>query len=492
MRELLGRPVEAIAAAVRGGEVSAREMVQSSLDSIAENEPRLGAFLGVEADEALHAATDIDARRRRGERLGRLAGVPVARKDNLSLSGRRTGCASRILDGYVSPLTATAIERLIGEDAVFVGRTNMDEFGMGSSCENSAFQTTRNPWDLSRVPGGSSGGSAAAVAAGVVPFALGSDTGGSIRQPAAFCGVVGVKPSYGRVSRYGLVAFGSSVDQIGPICRDVRSAALALEVMAGVDPRDATSAACDVPAMLAEIEGGLAGVRIGTLREVPAAGLEPAMATAWEAALARLERLGAELVEVSVPNVPAAIAIYYVLANSEASANLARFDGVRFGLRVPDGGLEETYAATRTAGFGPEVKRRILLGTFALSAGYYDAYYGRARGVLLALERQFRRAFETVDLIATPTAPGAAFALGEKSGDPLAMYLSDIFTTPASLAGLPALALPCGSDARGLPLSLQLMAAPFAEAMLLRSARAFERDLAWSVAPEFHGESDAD
>ena len=247
MRELLGGPVEAIAAAVRGGEVSAREMVQSSLDRIAAIEPRLGAFLGVEADEALRAATDIDARRRRGERLGRLAGVPVARKDNLSISGRRTGCASRILDGYVSPLTATAIERLIGEDAVFVGRTNMDEFAMGSSCENSAFQTTRNPWDLRRVPGGSSGGSAAAVAAGAVPCALGSDTGGSIRQPAAFCGVVGIKPSYGRVSRYGLVAFGSSVDQIGPICRDVRSAALALEVMAGADRRDSTSAACDVP-----------------------------------------------------------------------------------------------------------------------------------------------------------------------------------------------------------------------------------------------------
>ncbi|MEO8197024.1 MAG: Asp-tRNA(Asn)/Glu-tRNA(Gln) amidotransferase subunit GatA [Thermoanaerobaculia bacterium] len=492
MFELLGRPAEVIAAAVRGGEVSAREMVQASLDRIAAVEPLLGAFLGVEIDEALRAATNIDARRSRGERLGRLAGVPVARKDNLSLAGRRTGCASRILDGFVSPLTATAIERLIDEDAVFVGRTNMDEFAMGSSCENSAFQTTRNPWDLRRVPGGSSGGSAAAVAAGAVPLALGSDTGGSIRQPAAFCGVVGVKPSYGRVSRYGLVAFGSSVDQIGPICRDVRSSALALEVMAGVDRRDATSAAREVPAMLENIEGGLAGVRIGTLREMPVGGLEPAMASAWAAALVRLERLGAELVEVSVPNVPAAIAVYYVIANSEASANLARFDGVRFGLRVADGGLEETYVATRTSGFGPEVKRRILLGSFALSAGYYDAYYGRARGVLLALKRQFRSAFETVDLIATPTTPGAAFAVGEKSGDPLAMYLSDIFTTPASLAGLPAVALPCGSDLLGLPLSLQLMSPPFAEASLLRAARAFERDLAWSVAPEFRGESDAD
>lgn len=491
MIDLLARPIEAIAAAVRGGEVSASEVVAASLARIAAVEPRLGAFLGVEAEAALAAATAIDERRRRGDRLGRLAGVPVARKDNLGLSGRRAGCASRILEGYLSPLTATAIERLIAEDAVFVGRTNMDEFAMGSSCENSAYQTTRNPWDLRRVPGGSSGGSAAAVAAGAVPLALGSDTGGSIRQPAAFCGLVGLKPTYGRVSRYGLVAFGSSVDQIGPITRDVRSSALALEIMAGSDPRDPTSSGLAVPELLGGIEDGLAGVRVGILREVPVSGLEPGMAASWSAALARLERLGAELVEISVPNVPAAIAIYYVIANSEASSNLARFDGVRYGLRVPAEGLEETYVATRTAGFGHEVKRRILLGAFALSAGYYDAYYGRARGVLRALQRQFEAAFETVDLIATPTTPGAAFALGEKTNDPLAMYLSDIFTTPASLAGLPAIALPCGGDAAGLPLSLQLMAAPFEEGRLLRSARAFERDLAWVVAPEFRGETDA-
>jgi len=482
MSELLDLSVEAIAAAVQRGEVSAREMVEASLERIAEVEPRLRAFLGVEADEALHAATAIDERRRRGERLGRLAGVPVARKDNLAFAGRRTSCASRILEGHVSPLTATAIERLLSEDAVFVGRTNMDEFAMGSSCESSAFQTTRNPWDLTRVPGGSSGGSAAAVAAGAVPLALGSDTGGSIRQPAAFCGVVGLKPSFGRVSRYGLVAFGSSLDQMGPISREVRGSALALEVMAGVDPRDPTSARIVVPSLLDGIEAGLEGVRIGILREVPVSGLEPAMAEAWRSALVRLESLGAELVEISVPNIPAAIAVYYVIANSEASANLARFDGVRFGLRVPGDGLEETYTATRTAGFGREVKRRIILGTFALSSGYYDAYYGRARGVLLALKGQFHAAFGVVDLIATPTTPGAAFALGEKTGDPLTMYLSDIFTTPASLAGLAAVALPCGLSASGLPLSLQLMAAPFDEARLLSSARAFERDLAWNLA----------
>jgi len=367
----------------------------------------------------------------------------------------------------------------------------MDEFAMGSSCENSAYQTTHNPWDLRRVPGGSSGGSAAAVAAGAVSFALGSDTGGSIRQPAAFCGLVGLKPTYGRVSRYGLVAFGSSVDQIGPIARDVRSSALALEIMAGGDPRDPTSSGLAVPSMLDGIEDGLSGLRVGILREVPVDRLEPAMAASWSSALARLERLGAELVPVSVPNVPAAIAIYYVIANSEASSNLARFDGVRYGLRVTAEGLEETYVATRTAGFGHEVKRRILLGAFALSAGYYDAYYGRARGVLRALERQFEAAFAEVDLIATPTTPGAAFRIGEKTSDPLAMYLSDIFTTPASLAGLPAIAVPCGSDSSGLPLSLQLMAAPFEEAMLLRSARAFEREVAWSVAPQLRAEPDA-
>jgi len=491
MSELHALPVEALASAVRSGEVSAREVVEASLERIAEVEPRLRAFLGVEADEALASAGAIDERRRRGDRLGRLAGVPVARKDNLAFAGRPTSCASRILEGYVSPLTATAIERLLCEDAVFVGRTNMDEFAMGSSCENSAFQTTRNPWDLTRVPGGSSGGSAAAVAAGAVPLALGSDTGGSIRQPAAFCGVVGLKPSYGRVSRYGLVAFGSSLDQIGPICREVRGAALALEVMAGVDPRDSTSSGVAVPPLLDRIEAGLEGVRVGILREVPVAGLGPAMAAAWRAALARLESLGAELVEISVPNIPAAIAVYYVLANSEASANLSRFDGMRYGLRVPGDGLEETYTATRTAGFGREVKRRILLGSFALSSGYYDAYYGRASGVLRALKRQFRAAFGRVDLIATPTTPGAAFALGEKSGDPLAMYLSDIFTTPASLSGLAAVALPCGIDAAGLPLSLQLMAAPFDEARLLRTARAFERDLAWGCAPDFRGVTDA-
>ncbi len=491
MAELLELPLEAIAAAVRRGEVSAREVLAASLERIAAVEPRVRAFLGIEADEALRTAEAIDARRRRGDRLGRLAGVPVARKDNLAFAGRRTGCASRILEGHVSPLTATAVDRLLCEDAVFVGRTNMDEFAMGSSCENSAFQTTCNPWDPARVPGGSSGGSAAAVAAGAVPLAIGSDTGGSIRQPAAFCGVVGLKPSYGRVSRYGLVAFGSSLDQIGPITRDVRSSALALEVMAGVDPRDSTSAAVAVPSLLDGIEAGLEGMRIGILRELPVAGLEPAMGEAWTAARARLEGLGADLVEISVPNIPAAIAVYYVIANSEASANLARFDGVRYGLRVPGDGLEETYAATRTAGFGREVKRRIILGSFALSSGYYDDYYGRARGVLRALKRQFHAAFGVVDLIATPTTPSAAFMLGEKTGDPLAMYLSDIFTTPASLAGLPAVALPCGLSLSGLPLSLQLMAAPFEEARLLRAARAFERDLGRRFAPEPSGVTDA-
>ncbi|MEO8276765.1 MAG: Asp-tRNA(Asn)/Glu-tRNA(Gln) amidotransferase subunit GatA [Thermoanaerobaculia bacterium] len=479
--------VEAIASAVQDGDLSAREVTLAALARIAAIEPHVRAFLGVESAAALRDADDIDERRRRGQRLGRLAGVPIARKDNLSLTGRATTCASRILEGYVSPLTATAIERLRAEDAIFVGRTNMDEFAMGSSCENSAFQTTANPWDLSRVPGGSSGGSAAAVAAGAVPLALGSDTGGSIRQPAALCGVVGLKPSYGRISRYGLVAFGSSLDQIGPISRDVRGAALALEVMSGVDARDSTSSTNVPPSILESIESGIAGLRIGLLREIPEDGLDEPTRRAWSDARSRLERLGAELVDISVPNLPAAIAIYYVIANSEASANLSRFDGIRFGLRVGSGGLEEIYSATRTEGFGSEVKRRIILGTFALSAGYYDAYYGRAQGSRRALRAQFSRAFADVDLIATPTTPGGAFALGERTSDPLAMYLSDIFTTPANLAGLPAIAIPCGLDDTGMPLSLQLMAAPFAEAGLLRAARAFERDFPWSFAPVLPG-----
>jgi aspartyl-tRNA(Asn)/glutamyl-tRNA(Gln) amidotransferase subunit A len=437
------------------------------------------------------AASDLDRRRRRGERLGRLAGVPIAVKDNLSVAGQTLTCGSRILRDYVAPFTATAVERCLAEGAVLVGKTNMDEFAMGSSCENSALGTTRNPWDPTRVPGGSSGGSAAAVASGGVPLALGSDTGGSVRQPAAFCGVVGLKPTYGRVSRSGLVAFASSLDQVGPVARNVRDAALALEVVAGPDPRDATSSGEPPPDCLQSLENGIPGLRIGCLRELPAARLEPELSRVWEASLRRLERLGARLVEVSVPNLDAAIATYYVLANSEASANLARFDGVRYGARVRAGSLREMYAATRSAGFGSEVKRRIMLGTHVLSSGYYDAYYARARGVAAGLRRQLDEVFRLVDVIVTPTAPSAAFRLGEKVDDPLAMYLSDIFTTPANLAGLPAVAVPAGVDALGLPLSLQIMGRRFDEPTVLRAARAFELETGFEVGPALRGAADA-
>jgi aspartyl-tRNA(Asn)/glutamyl-tRNA(Gln) amidotransferase subunit A len=482
---------ERIAAAVAAGELSAAEVVESCLDRIESVDGAVGAFLRVDAESARARAREIDERRRRGRRLGRLAGVPMALKDNLSIAGRPLSCGSRILAGYVAPFTATAVERCLAEDAILVGSTNLDEFAMGSSCENSALGTTRNPWDLARVPGGSSGGSAAAVAAGCVPLALGSDTGGSVRQPAAFCGVVGMKPTYGRVSRSGLVAFASSLDQIGPLAREVRDAALAFEVIAGIDARDATTSAEAVPDCLVGIEDGVEGLRVGVLREARPDRLEPALRAAWGASLARLERLGARPVEVSVPSLEAAIAAYYVVANSEASANLARFDGVRYGRRVAGSGFSAEVSATRAAGFGSEVKRRVMLGTHALSSGHYDAYYGKARGVVAGLRRQFEEAFRACDLIALPTAPSGAFRLGEKTDDPLAMYLSDIFTTPANLAGLPAIAVPAGFDESGLPLSLQLLARSFDEPRLLRAARAHERDAAIALEPTFRGAAGA-
>ncbi len=492
MADPLELGVERIASAVAGGELAAVEVLERALARVAAVEPKIGAFLRVDAAGAYVRAGEIDARRRRGEPLGPLAGVPVALKDNLAVAGEPLSCGSRILDGYVSPFTATAVERLFAADAVPIGRTNLDEFAMGSSCENSAFGPTRNPWHLGRVPGGSSGGSAAAVAAGCVPLALGSDTGGSIRQPAAFCGVVGLKPSYGRVSRWGLVAFASSLDQIGPVARGTRDVALALEIVAGPDPRDSTSDPRAAPRLLETIEEGIAGWRIGVLAEVGAERLEPDVAATWQGALGHLESLGAELVEISVPSITAAIEVYYVIANCEASANLARFDGVRFGHRsLSARSLAEVYLDSRSEAFGAEVKRRIMLGTFALSSGYYDAYYGRARAVLERMRGELAGAFESVDLIATPTSPTGAFALGEKLSDPLAMYLSDVFTTPANLAGLPAIAVPAGLDRDGLPLSLQLLARPFDEVSLLRAARAFEREAGWRLAPEFRAPAPA-
>src|SRR3954451_14422540 len=488
MPDLWELSVEETAGRVRRREVSASEVLESCLARTAQVEPLIGAYLEIFEGESRARAAEIDRRLAAGEDPGPLAGVPVALKDNLSLEGRAVTCGSRILAGYVAPYTATAVERLLEAGAVPVGRANMDEFAMGSSCENSAYQQTRNPWDLATVPGGSSGGPAAAVAAGSVPLSLGSDTGGSIRQPAALCGVVGVKATYGRVSRYGLVAFASSLDQIGPIARNVRDAALGLQVIAGEDPRDATSAAEPVGDYLARIEEGIAGLKVGILREIDVSRLDGDIERNWRQSLDRLTALGAELVEVSVPSVEAAIAVYYVIATSEASANLARFDGVRYGRRSPEAdNLADLYFESRSEGFGPEVKRRIMLGTFALSSGYYEAYYGRARGVLERMRHELDAALGQADLLVTPTTPSAAFRLGEKVDDPLAMYLSGVFTTPANLAGLPGIAVPSGTDADGLPLSLQILGRPFDEAGVFRAARAFEREMGWVVAPGFRG-----
>jgi len=511
--DLWGLPAEELARRVRGREVSAAEALESALERTARVEPLIHAYLELFEEAARARARDIDRRVAAGEDPGPLAGVPVALKDNLNLAGHRLTCASRILEGYVAPYTATAVQSLLDAGAVIVGRANMDEFAMGSSCENSAYQKTRNPWDVGTVPGGSSGGPAAAVAAGSAALGFGSDTGGSVRQPAALCGVVGVKPTYGRVSRYGLVAFASSTDQIGPIARGVRDAALATQVIAGPDARDSTCVERPVGDLLATIEDGIAGMRVGVVREIAmalsspaapvataaatsptelgaAAELDPAgeVAASFRAALAALEQAGAELVPVSIPSLEAAIAVYYVIATSEASANLARFDGVRYGRRSPGAAsLAEVYWDSRSEGFGAEVKRRIMLGTFALSSGYYEAYYGKACAVLAQMRDEFTAALGRADVVVTPTTPSAAFRLGEKLADPLAMYLSDTFTTPASLVGLPAVAVPSGFDGQGLPLSLQIMGRPFEEATVFRAARAFERQIGWQVAPRFRG-----
>jgi aspartyl-tRNA(Asn)/glutamyl-tRNA(Gln) amidotransferase subunit A len=391
----------------------------------------------------------------------------------------RTTCASRILERFVPPYDATVVARLRAAGAVMLGKTNMDEFAMGSSTENSAFQPTRNPWDLSRVPGGSSGGSAAAVAAELAAATLGTDTGGSIRQPAAFCGVVGLKPTYGRVSRYGLIAFASSLDQIGPLTRDVRDAAVLLEVMAGHDPRDTTSVDAPVPDYTRLLDGGVRGLKLGVPREYFAEGLDPEVEGIVRQAIDVLRTQGASLEPISLPTTDYGIAVYYLIAPAEASSNLARYDGVKYGLRVSGArDLIEMSARTRAAGFGAEVKRRIMLGTYALSAGYYDAYYGRAQKVRTLVRRDFERAFAAVDLIVAPTTPSVAFKHGEKE-DPLAMYLNDVFTVPSSLAGLPAVSVGCGFTAAGLPVGLQLIGKPLDEATLLRAASAYEQATAW-------------
>jgi aspartyl-tRNA(Asn)/glutamyl-tRNA(Gln) amidotransferase subunit A len=464
-----------IASRVARRELSAEEVARAHLDRIDAVEARVDAFLHLLPERALAAARRLDADLAKGLPPPPLCGVPVAVKDLMHVQGTVTSCGSRILEGYEPPFSSTAVGRVEAAGAVVVGKTNMDEFAMGSSTENSAFKPTRNPWDPSRVPGGSSGGSAAAVAARMAPLALGSDTGGSIRQPAALCGVVGLKPTYGRVSRYGLVAFASSLDQIGPLSRTVDDAALCASVLFGRDPRDATSSAEEVPDFDAALRRGISGLRVGVPWGFLGDGVEAGVRASFEEALGVLRSCGASLVEVTLPHASHAIAAYYLVATAEASSNLARYDGVRYGLREPGAGsLSAMYGETRDHGFGPEVKRRIILGTFVLSAGYYDAYYLRALKVRTLIRRDFEAAFGMCDVVATPTAPTPAFRLGEKAADPLQMYLADVFTVPANLAGIPGLSLPC-RPVGGLPAGLQLLARPFDEATLFAAGHAFQQ-----------------
>jgi aspartyl-tRNA(Asn)/glutamyl-tRNA(Gln) amidotransferase subunit A len=464
-----------LAAAVRVGERSARDVVEEHLAEIEAHEPELHAFNHVLADEARAGADSVDATVARGDDPGPLAGVPVALKDNLCTRGIPTTCSSKILEGWRPPYSATVVERVVAAGGIPVGKTNLDEFAMGSSTENSAFGPTRNPRCPDRVPGGSSGGSAAAVAARFAAVGLGSDTGGSIRQPAALSGVVGIKPTYGVVSRYGLIAFASSLDQIGPLTGTVADAALVLEVIAGHDPRDSTSIAEPAPSVSDAVDGGVDGLRVGIVEELAdAEGVQPDVAAAVEQAALALEKAGATVERVSVPSAVHGLSAYYLIAPAEASSNLARYDGVRYGLRVDGPDAATMNARTRDAGFGAEVKRRIMLGTYALSAGYYDAYYGQAQRVRTLIIRDFARAYERFDALLGPTSPTTAFELGARTADPLAMYLSDVCTVPTSLAGHPAASVPFGTDGDGLPIGVQVLAPALGEPVMFRVARTVE------------------
>ena len=463
-----------ISSAVRAGDLSAREVLDVHLAAIDDREGDVHAFNLVTRDDARRAAEAVDRRVAAGEDPGVLAGVPVALKDNLCTRGVPTTCSSRILDGWRPPYDATVVTRLAGAGAVAVGKTNLDEFAMGSSTENSAFGPTRNPRDLTRVPGGSSGGSAAAVAAGFAPVSLGSDTGGSIRQPAALCGVVGVKPTYGLVSRYGLMAFASSLDQIGPFSTTVADSALVLEAIGGHDPRDSTSIDQPLADLTEVLDRGVDGLRVGLVTELMGEGISSDVSARVQAAAAALASAGAQVSEVSVPAAGYGLSAYYLIAPAEASSNLARYDGVRFGLRVDAPTTAEMNEATRTAGFGDEVKRRIMLGTYALSAGYYDAYYGQALKVRTLILRDFASAYEHVDLLLSPTSPTTAFRFGDKTADPLSMYLNDICTIPSNLAGHPAISVPFGTGEDGLPVGVQVLAPALGEATMFRAAAVLE------------------
>ena len=503
---IIDRSAVELQQALATGELTSQELTQACLDRIERHDGAIGAFLGVDGERAIDQAKVIDQRRAAGEQLGPLAGIPVAVKDVLCDQETITSCSSRMLAEFRPPYDSTVVSKLKQAGAVLLGRTNMDEFAMGGSTENSAFQPTHNPWDVSRTPGGSSGGSAAAVAARFTPLSIGTDTGGSIRQPAGLCGIVGLKPTYGRVSRFGLVAFASSLDQVGPFATTTEDAALLLETIAGHDPRDSTSIDRPTPRYSESINKPLAGLKLGIVPEHFGAGLDPEVAAAVQKAIETYKSLGAEVKEVALPHGKYGVAAYYVIAPSEASSNLARYDGVHYGFRADQSGtlaelaaerqelvaagnvkaadnvdtpLVRMYRSTREAGFGPEVKRRIMLGAYALSAGYYDAYYLKALKVRRLIRRDFDEAFKEVDLIVGPVTAGPAFKLGEMVDDPLAMYLVDLYTVSANLAGIPAISLPCGMTKSGLPIGLQLQAPPLEEERLLRGARMFEAATDW-------------
>ena len=468
------------ASSLRDGTLSARELLEATLHRATLTEAELHAYLTIDHQNARAAAAEADEAQASGQSTGPLHGIPVAIKDNMVTEGLETTAGSQILAGYIPPYDASAVTALKDAGAIIIGKTNLDEFAMGSSTENSGYGPSANPWDTTRVPGGSSGGSAAAVAAGSAMIALGSDTGGSIRQPASLCGVVGMKPTYGLVSRYGLIAFASSLDQIGPIARTVEDAAATLEVIAGHDPLDATSYRGEYPRYRASLQEGVKGLRVGVVKELSGPGISPDVLSAFRSSVDSLAEAGAIVSEVSLPSMEFALSAYYLIAPAECSANLARFDGVRYGLRVEGATVEEMTARTRAAGFGPEVVRRILLGTYALSAGYYDAFYGQAQKVRTLVIQEFTRAYEGVDVLVSPTSPMTAFEFGSRTEDPLSMYLVDVCTIPSNLAGAPGISVPIGLDAAGLPIGLQIMAPALGEETLFRVAAEVERRSGWN------------
>ena len=476
MNELLRKSAAEQSKALKNKEISAVELTTAAFERIAEVDEKLGAFNSLTKETALETAKKVDEKISKGEELPLLAGVPLALKDNMNLIGSKTTASSKILENFVSPFNATVTEKLLNNLVPIVGKANLDEFAMGSSNENSAFKKVHNPWDLKKVPGGSSGGSAASVAACEAALALGSDTGGSIRLPASFCGIVGMKPTYGRVSRYGLIAFASSLDQIGPFARTVEDAANLLEVISGHDPKDSTSLNLPVEHYAADLNNSLKGKKIGVIKDLMTEGLEEDVEKAIQNAIDTYKSLGAEVVEISLPHLKYSIGIYYILATAECSSNLARFDGVKYGYRTPDAkNLMEMYTKTRAEGFGPEVKRRIMLGTYALSSGYYDAYYKKAQQMRALVTKDFKEAFQKVDALISPTCPNTAFELGAKSSDPLQMYLTDIATISANLAGIPGMSIPAGFDKSGMPIGLQILAPQLQEKALFNVAYQFEQ-----------------